>query len=108
MFGFRLLMGRGCSIRTLRHRRIVLFILWCRGNACRIINLLESLCELYRIGLSVFTFNYHGYGRSQGSLLEEDFARGLNSTFQLRFLEAIRQLELRCRRLSDVIWTAPP
>jgi hypothetical protein len=27
---------------------------------------------------------------------------------QLRFLEAIRQLELRCRRLSDAIWTAPP
>jgi hypothetical protein len=101
-------MGRGCSIGTLRHRRIVLFILWCRGNACRLINRLESLCELYRIGLSVFTFTYHGYGRSQGSLLEEDFARGLNSTFQLRFLEAIRQLELRCRRLSDVSWTAPP
>ena len=32
--------------------------------------------ELYRIGLSVFIFNYHGYGRSQGRPLEEGFARG--------------------------------
>jgi uncharacterized protein len=49
-------------------------ILWCHGNACRIINRLESLCELYWIGLSVFFFNYHGYGRSQGRPSEEGFA----------------------------------
>ena len=40
-------------------------ILWCHGNAGNIINRLENLRELYRIGLSVFIFDYRGYGRSQ-------------------------------------------
>ena len=35
-----------------------------------------GLCELYWIGLSVFIFNYHGYGRRQGMPLEEGFAPG--------------------------------
>ena len=51
-------------------------ILWCHGNAGRIINRLENLRELYRIGLSVFIFNYRGYGRSQGRPSEEGFDRG--------------------------------
>ena len=46
-------------------------ILWCHGNAGNIINRLENLRELYRIGLSVFIFDYRGYGRSQGSPSEE-------------------------------------
>lgn len=40
-------------------------VLWCHGNAGNIINRLENLRELYRIGLSVFIFDYRGYGRSQ-------------------------------------------
>lgn len=46
-------------------------LLWCHGNAGNIINRLENLRELYRIGLSVFIFDYRGYGRSQGSPSEE-------------------------------------
>lgn len=46
-------------------------ILWCHGNAGNIINRLENLRELYRIGLSVFIFDYCGYGRSQGKPSEE-------------------------------------
>ena len=46
-------------------------VLWCHGNAGNIINRLENLRELYRIGLSVFIFDYRGYGRSQGSPSEE-------------------------------------
>ncbi len=46
-------------------------ILWCHGNAGNIINRLENLRELYRIGLSVFIFDYRGYGRSQGRPSEE-------------------------------------
>jgi len=46
-------------------------ILWCHGNAGNIINRLENLRELYRIGLSVFIFDYRGYGRSQGKPSEE-------------------------------------
>ena len=41
-------------------------LLWCHGNAGNIIHRLENLRELYRIGLSVFLFDYRGYGRSQG------------------------------------------
>jgi uncharacterized protein len=46
-------------------------VLWCHGNAGNIINRLENLRELYRIGLSVFIFDYRGYGRSHGSPSEE-------------------------------------
>ena len=41
-------------------------LLWCHGNAGNIINRLENLVELHRIGLSVFLFDYRGYGRSGG------------------------------------------
>lgn len=46
-------------------------LLWCHGNAGNIINRLENLRELYRIGLSVFLFDYRGYGRSHGRPSEE-------------------------------------
>mgnify|MGYP003336056373 CR=1 FL=1 len=46
-------------------------LLWCHGNAGNIINRLENLRELYRIGLSVFLFDYRGYGRSQGQPSED-------------------------------------
>ncbi len=46
-------------------------LLWCHGNAGNIIHRLENLAELYRIGLSVFIFDYRGYGRSEGKPSEE-------------------------------------
>jgi hypothetical protein len=46
-------------------------LLWCHGNAGNIINRLENLRELYRIGLSVFLFDYRGYGKSKGRPSEE-------------------------------------
>ena len=46
-------------------------ILWCHGNADNIINRLENLKLLYQLGLSVFLFDYRGYGRSQGRPSEE-------------------------------------
>lgn len=46
-------------------------ILWCHGNAGNIINRLDNLRELFRIGLSMFIFDYRGYGRSQGRPSEE-------------------------------------
>jgi fermentation-respiration switch protein FrsA (DUF1100 family) len=46
-------------------------LLWCHGNAGNIINRLENLRELYRLGLSVLIFDYRGYGRSQGRPDEE-------------------------------------
>lgn len=40
-------------------------LLWCHGNAGNIIHRLDNLRGLYEIGLSVFLFDYRGYGRSQ-------------------------------------------
>jgi fermentation-respiration switch protein FrsA (DUF1100 family) len=40
-------------------------LLWCHGNAGNIINRLDNLKRLYLTGLSVFLFDYRGYGRSQ-------------------------------------------
>jgi fermentation-respiration switch protein FrsA (DUF1100 family) len=40
-------------------------ILWCHGNAGNVIHRLDNLRHLYREGLSVFIFDYRGYGRSQ-------------------------------------------
>ena len=49
-------------------------LLWCHGNAGNIIDRLENLKLLYQLGLSVFLFDYRGYGKSQGSRPSE---RGL-------------------------------
>jgi hypothetical protein len=46
-------------------------LLWCHGNAGNIIHRLENLVLLHRIGLSVFLFDYRGYGRSGGAPSEE-------------------------------------
>lgn len=40
-------------------------IVWCHGNAGNVINRLENMKLLYQSGLSVFLFDYRGYGRSQ-------------------------------------------
>jgi uncharacterized protein len=42
-------------------------LLWCHGNAGNIIHRLENIRELYRRGLSIFIFDYRGYGLSTGS-----------------------------------------
>ena len=41
-------------------------LLWCHGNAGNIIHRLENLAALHSLGLSVFLFDYRGYGRSEG------------------------------------------
>lgn len=40
-------------------------MLWCHGNAGNIIHRLDNLKLLYQLGLSVFLFDYRGYGKSQ-------------------------------------------
>ncbi len=40
-------------------------LLWCHGNAGNIINRLDNLKRLHELGLSVFLFDYRGYGKSQ-------------------------------------------
>jgi fermentation-respiration switch protein FrsA (DUF1100 family) len=46
-------------------------LLWCHGNAGNIIHRLDNLARFYRAGLSVFIFDYRGYGRSGGKPSEE-------------------------------------
>lgn len=46
-------------------------LLWCHGNAGNVIHRLDNLAELYRLGLSVFIFDYRGYGRSAGKPTED-------------------------------------
>ena len=46
-------------------------LIWAHGNAGNIIHRLYPLAELYRRGLSVFLFDYRGYGRSEGAPSEE-------------------------------------
>ena len=40
-------------------------IIWCHGNAGNIVNRLDNLRFLFRRNLSVFVFDYRGYGKSQ-------------------------------------------
>ncbi|MDX1411185.1 MAG: alpha/beta hydrolase [Nitrospirales bacterium] len=42
-------------------------LLWCHGNAGNISHRLQNLIDLYRGELSVFLFDYRGYGKSTGS-----------------------------------------
>ena len=46
-------------------------LVWCHGNAGNMTHRLDNLQALYRLGLSVFLFDYRGYGRSQGRPSEE-------------------------------------
>ena len=41
-------------------------IIWCHGNAGNIVHRLDNLRLLFQRDLSVFLFDYRGYGRSQG------------------------------------------
>tara|TARA_B100000315_G_scaffold45852_1_gene40650 strand:- start:3673 stop:4425 length:753 start_codon:yes stop_codon:yes gene_type:complete len=41
-------------------------LLWCHGNAGNIAHRLGNLAHLFHQGLSVFLFDYRGYGRSHG------------------------------------------
>ncbi|MDH4329817.1 MAG: alpha/beta hydrolase, partial [Nitrospira sp.] len=47
-------------------------MLWCYGNAGNIIHRLDNLKLLYQLGLSVFLFDYRGYGKSQAVRPTED------------------------------------
>ena len=57
------------------NRATPVVLLWCHGNAGNVIHRLDNLVELYRLGFSVFLFDYRGYGRSQGRPTEEGLYR---------------------------------
>jgi len=42
-------------------------VLYCHGNAGNISQRIDALVQLHRLGLSVFIFDYRGYGKSAGN-----------------------------------------
>ena len=48
-------------------------LLFCHGNAGNISHRLDNVRLLYSMGISVFIFDYRGYGLSQGSINEKGF-----------------------------------
>lgn len=50
-------------------------LLWCHGNAGNMTHRLGNLRALYRLGLSVFLFDYRGYGKSHGRPSEDGLYR---------------------------------
>jgi len=58
----------GWFIPSERARGVVLF---CHGNAGNISHRLDSIGIFHRLGLSVFIFDYRGYGKSEGETTEE-------------------------------------
>lgn len=46
-------------------------LLWCHGNGGNIIHRLDNLRHLHQLGLSVFLFDYRGYGKSHSLLPSE-------------------------------------
>ena len=51
------------------------WMLWCHGNAGTMINRLENITELHRRNISVFIFDYRGYGQSSGTPSEAGLYR---------------------------------
>ncbi len=58
----------GWYVPALADRGVVLFL---HGNAGNITHRLDSIALFHRLGLSVFIFDYRGYGQSEGSTNEE-------------------------------------
>ncbi len=48
-------------------------LLFCHGNAGNISHRLDNIVRLHRLGVSVLTFDYRGYGLSQGRVSEKGF-----------------------------------
>ncbi len=66
-------------------------MLWCHGNAGNMIHRLENLAALYESGLSVFLFDYRGYGRSEGMPTEKGLYQDARAAYH--YLSDIRHID---------------
>lgn len=57
-------------------------ILWCHGNAGNLIHRLDNMAALWRAGLSLFIFDYRGYGLSEGDPSEAGFYRDAQAAYR--------------------------
>lgn len=71
-------------------------LLFCHGNAGNISHRLETIRIFHDLGLSVFIFDYRGYGQSQGKLSEKGTYLDVEAAW--RYLTEIRMI-----KPSDII-----
>ncbi len=62
------------------HKGVLLF---CHGNAGNISHRLDNIWRLQQRGLSVFIFDYRGYGRSSGQITEKGFFLDAEAAYQV-------------------------
>lgn len=55
--------------------------LWCHGNAGNMVHRLDNLTRLHEVGLSVFLFDYRGYGKSEGTPSEPGLYRDAQAAY---------------------------
>ena len=67
-----------------------LTILFCHGNAGNISNRVDKAAVLHRLGLSVFLFDYRGFGKSEGSPSEQ--GTYLDADAAYRYLTETRKI----------------
>lgn len=66
-------------------------LLFCHGNAGNISDRLDSIRIFNRLGLSLFIFDYRGYGKSSGSPSERGIYRDTETAWN--YLEQIRRID---------------
>ena len=65
-------------------------VLFCHGNGGNISHRLEKLMIFHNLGLSVFIFDYRGYGKSQGSPSEQGLYQDVDAAY--RYLTEKRRI----------------
>jgi len=58
-------------------------LLFCHGNAGNISHRLDNIRRLHDRGLSVFIFDYRGYGRSEGRITEKGFYLDCEAAYEI-------------------------
>lgn len=58
-------------------------LLFCHGNAGNVSHRVDNIRRLHDIGLSVFIFDYRGYGQSHGRISEEGFYLDAEAAYEI-------------------------
>lgn len=58
-------------------------LLFCHGNAGNVSHRVDNIRRLHDIGLSVFIFDYRGYGQSQGTISETGFYQDAEAAYEV-------------------------
>jgi fermentation-respiration switch protein FrsA (DUF1100 family) len=58
-------------------------LLFCHGNAGNVSHRVDNIRRLHDIGLSVFIFDYRGYGQSEGRISEAGFYQDAEAAYRI-------------------------